>query len=473
MSTLILNFIRVIISGMTEIIKTENGLRLSYEDAEPAILGLIVAVNNNIFKVREMLQPEHFNNNRNRQIYETMLWLADQENTDIDDITIISRLKSLKIINASTDATEEMTQYLNACLEKVVANQAGDDTIITYAQILVEKAQRKAVVKLGNDVILASKDGRKTINSLLKFIEDEAYKIASVKPTKALPLKTILENVIEQTERDQNDFRVRTHLPTLDAMIGGFYNGDLIILSARPGDGKTLAAMSIALKAATLDKKSILFFSLEMSSTMLGQRILANYGGHSAWHIRSGNLSADSKKKLNKTSKEIADIQLFIADEPTMTTSSIISLAKRHITTHSVDLIVIDYLQLIDYSGGKNASLNEKTAYISKKLKGLARELNVPVLCLSQFNRKVAQEKRRPAMHDLRDSGAIEQDADIILALHYNADKAKEETDSNIVPIELIVLKHRNGDKGTIDVYYNKKEQKIIEVDKSVSSSQS
>ncbi len=450
---------------MTE--KTKQAIKkLDLPDAELGIIGCILNINNDIFKVRETLLPEHFSDKFNRQIYEVIVWLSDQENADIDDVTIAARLKKLKLISGGVEGTNNLTRRLQSCIAKAGSHYVSQpDAIKAYADIVLEASQRRSIAELGKNIAKATEDGRKTINSLLKELEDEAYKIASVKPAKALPLKTILENVLEQTEQDQSELCVKTHLPTLDKMIGGFYNGDLIILSARPGDGKTLAAMSMALKAASVDNKSILFFSLEMSSTSLGQRILANYGGHSAWRIRSGDLSKENKKKIKKTTEKMADIQLFIADEPVMTTSSIVALVKRHITTHKVDLIVIDYLQLIDYSGNKNATLNEKTAYISKKLKGLARELNLPVLCLSQFSRKVAQEKRRPALSDLRDSGAIEQDADIVLALHYNPDKQEEGLSKDIVPIELLVLKHRNGEKGDIDVYYNKAEQKIIEVD--------
>jgi replicative DNA helicase len=258
---------------------------------------------------------------------------------------------------------------------------------------------------------------------------------------------------------------VRTGYRDLDNMTAGLQRSDLIILAARPAMGKTTLVTNLAYNVATIAKQPVLFFSLEMSKEQLVDRMLADASGVDAWNIRTGNLSDDDFSKLSDAMGEMAEAPIFIDDTPGVSVLEMRTKARRAAHEQPLGLIIIDYLQLMQGSGRDNGNRVQEVSEISRGLKLLARELNVPVIALSQLSRTVeTRSPQIPQLSDLRESGSIEQDADIVMFIYREAYYNPETERENVT--DLIIAKHRNGPTGRIELYFHPERLRFMSLDR-------
>ena len=260
---------------------------------------------------------------------------------------------------------------------------------------------------------------------------------------------------------------IKTGYRDLDNMTAGLQRSDLIILAARPAMGKTTLVTNLAYNVATIEKKSVLFFSLEMSKEQLVDRMLADAAGVDSWNIRTGNLSDDDFAKLSEAMGEMAEAPIYIDDTPGVSVLEMRTKARRAAHENELGLIIIDYLQLMQGSGSSQAQGNrvQEVSEISRGLKLLARELNVPVIALSQLSRSVeSRQPQIPQLADLRESGSIEQDADIVMFIYREAYYNPETERENIT--DLILAKHRHGPTGTVELYFHPERLRFMSLDR-------
>jgi replicative DNA helicase len=272
---------------------------------------------------------------------------------------------------------------------------------------------------------------------------------------------------MEELHRNKGALRgVRTGYRDLDNMTAGLQRSDLIILAARPAMGKTTLVTNLAYNVATVAKQAVLFFSLEMSKEQLVDRMLADASGVDAWNIRTGNLSDEDFSKLSDAMGEMAEAPIFIDDTPGVTVLEMRTKARRIAHDQPIGLIIIDYLQLMQGSGKNDGNRVQEVSEISRGLKLIARELNVPVIALSQLSRSVeSRSPQIPQLADLRESGSIEQDADIVMFIYREAYYNPETERENIT--DLIIAKHRNGPVGKVELYFHPERLRFMSLDKS------
>jgi replicative DNA helicase len=276
---------------------------------------------------------------------------------------------------------------------------------------------------------------------------------------------------LEELHRNKGQIRgVKSGYRDLDNMTAGLQPSDLIILAARPAMGKTTLVTNLAYNVATLNQKAVLFFSLEMSKEQLVDRMLSDVSGVDSWNIRTGNLSDEDFAKLSDASGEMAEAPVYIDDTPGMTVLEMRTKARRAAHNAPLGLVIVDYLQLMQGSGRDNGNRVQEVSEISRGLKLLARELNVPVIALSQLSRSVeSRSPQIPQLADLRESGSIEQDADIVMFIYreayYNPDTERE----NVT--DLIIAKHRNGPTGKVELYFHPERLRFMSLDKAHSNS--
>ena len=271
---------------------------------------------------------------------------------------------------------------------------------------------------------------------------------------------------MEELHRNKDTLRgVRTGYRDLDNMTAGLQKSDLIILAARPAMGKTTLVTNLAYNVATVAKQSVLFFSLEMSKEQLVDRMLADASGVKAWNIRTGNLSDDDFSKISEAMGEMAEAQIFIDDTPGLSVLEMRTKARRAAHEQELGLIIIDYLQLMQGSGRSDGNRVQEVSEISRGLKLIARELNVPVIAISQLSRLVeSRNPQIPQLADLRESGSIEQDADIVMFIYREAYYNPETDRENIT--DLIIAKHRNGPTGKVELYFHPDRLRFMSLDK-------
>ncbi|MDD3036155.1 MAG: replicative DNA helicase, partial [Candidatus Saccharimonadaceae bacterium] len=271
---------------------------------------------------------------------------------------------------------------------------------------------------------------------------------------------------IEELHRNKGDIRgIKTGYRDLDNMTAGLQRSDLIVLAARPAMGKTTLVTNLAYNVATIAKQSVLFFSLEMSKEQLVDRMLADASGVDAWNIRTGNLTDDDFSKLSEAMGELSEAPIFIDDTPGMSVLEMRTKARRAMHEHPLGLIVIDYLQLMQGTNRDGGNRVQEVSEISRGLKLIARELNVPVIALSQLSRSVeSRSPQIPQLADLRDSGSIEQDADIVMFIYREAYYNPETERENIT--DLLIAKHRNGPTGKIELYFHPERLRFMSLDR-------
>ncbi|WP_022819962.1 replicative DNA helicase [Fusobacterium russii] len=427
----------------------ENLKKIPYStEAEKALLGGIF-YNTELFgEIIEILKEEDFYKKEYATIFRAMMEIYSEGKT-IDPILVneiakkIDKFVGISVEEALNEITDEITSSYN---------------LIEYAQLIKEKSILRKLGNIGSKITeIAYRDDRAS-----EDIVDEAEAMVlnlSNKVTKKeiIPIKAASLDEIRRLEKVfQNKGKpvgLSTGFVDLDYMTSGLNNSDLIIIAARPAMGKTAFSLNLLLNVAKIENKSVLFFSLEMSSSQLYQRLLAIEAGVPLRNIRNGYLNEDEWQNIGIATGRLSNTKIFIGDLPNVTVLEIRSLARKLKSRGELDLIVIDYLQLIKGTGRGGDNRQQEISDISRALKGLARELDIPIIALSQLSRAVeSRMDKRPMLSDLRESGAIEQDADIVAFL-YREEYYIPETENKGIT-ELIIGKQRNGSTGTVKLNF-------------------
>lgn len=423
-------------------------------EAEESVLGACFLSKYALEKAIESLLPESFYSEKNAKIFSAMMALSE-EKTPIDITTVTGYLNKKNELN-NVGGVEYLTEVLN-----FVPTASNVDY---YIQSVDEAAILRKLIETATDI---AQDGYRTDESVNEILDNSEKKILNiVKNRKSSEFRTIKE-VLAKTQSDlerlsENKGEI-TGLATgwydFDKLTTGLHPNEFIIIAARPAMGKTAFALNLATHAAMSQEKSVAIFNLEMSGEQLAMRILSSLGQLDGFKLKTGNLMNNDWKRINEAASRLANTNLVLDDTPGITIGEIRAKCRRLASSENgLSLVVIDYLQLI--SGGKNYGANrqQEVSDISRSLKTLAMELNVPVIALSQLSRSVeGREDKRPLMSDLRESGSIEQDADIVAFLYRDDYYNKEaRTEDNNSISELIIGKHRNGPTATIELLFKK-----------------
>ena len=420
-------------------------------EAEMSVLGSLMLDKDAIIKIADLVHSDDFYKDANRLIYETMIDLFE-EREPIDVLSLSNKLeekKQLEKIGGSGYLTDLVNSVPTA------------SNVVHYAKVVQKKSLLRKLISAASDIIELGYEEAEDVEKVLDEAEQKLFRV-SQKFVKAdfVPLKTYLEsafNRIDELHKGDKDMRgVPTGFQDLDNILAGFQKSDLIILAARPSIGKTSLALDIARNVALKKKIPVGIFSLEMSSDQLVDRMLSAEGRVDAWRMRTGRLRSgkdeDDFAKIGEAMGILSEAPIFIDDSASANVMEMRTMARRLQAEHNLGLIIIDYLQLME--GRSNDNRVQEVSEISRSLKGLARELNIPVLALSQLSRAVeSRSPQVPKLSDLRESVSIEQDADVVMFL-YREDREKPDTPNKNV-IQVIVSKHRNGPLGTASLYFN------------------
>lgn len=417
-------------------------------EAERSVLGGIFLKPDIFGEIVEAISPKDFYKVAHRVIFESMLEVYGSGES-IDPILVIDRLKRK---NKFEDIGGESILY------EIIEEVPTAANIMTYAKIIKEKSTLRHLGEIGTKIVEMTYEGYEDVDTILDKAEGLIFKVAENKETKdIISLKEVMSTEFERLEKVFQNKGIATGISSgfksFDDMTSGFHPSDLVILAARPSMGKTALALNLALNAAMKEDKAILIFSLEMSSSQLLQRLLAIEAGIGLQKIRNGFLNDDDWGRLGIASGKLANSEINIADVPNVNVLEIRSIARRLKASGKLDMILIDYLQLIKGSSSKSDNRQQEISDISRSLKGIARELDIPIIALSQLSRAPEQRAdRRPMLSDLRESGAIEQDADMVVFL-YRDDYYNDESESKGIT-EVIIGKQRNGPVGTVSLRF-------------------
>lgn len=433
-------------------------------DMERALLGALLLNQNAIYEVADLVGIDSFYVAKHRTIFDAMLTLH-AKGEPIDVVTVSSKLKERKLLSDIGGA---------AYLSELAATAASPGSARHYAQSVQSKFVLRSLIDAASKIGELGFQEDRDIEEILDEAQSAIFQVSNSPMLQSFTaLKDELSEAWERLEtlqKHQGAMRgVPTGFPALDNMLAGFQKSDLIILAARPSMGKTSLALDIARQTATKHKTSVGVFSLEMSSQQLVDRMLAAQAGVNSWRLRTGKISRDDEyDRLQDAISQLSEAPIFIDDKPGMTVLSMRSVARRLKMERDLGLIVIDYLQLITPSSHKsNDSLVQQVTEISRSLKAMARELDVPVLALSQLSRAVEQRGGRPRLSDLRDSGSIEQDADVVMFIHRDDMMGNRAENEKTGVAEILIEKHRNGPVGKVDLRFDDEKTTFMSIDKS------
>lgn len=431
-------------------------------ESEKAVLGSIMLRKEAMHEVEDIITPDSFYVEKHKKIFQAMLDLS-VKNEPIDMLSLSTKLSEQKLLDQVGG---------NVYLAEVVNVVPSSTNVKHYADIVQKKYVLRSLIEAADYVSeLAFEEGDDHMDDILDMAEKKVFSVvSSPKNQKFVNLKDAIPEAYERLEKLHDNKGMLRGLPTgfkdLDVMLSGLQNSDLVILAARPSMGKTTLALDIARMTSTIHEKSVLIFSLEMSSQQLVDRMLSAQSRVNAWNLRTGRLS-DSKGEfamLRDAMDKLAKARMYIDDQPGNSIVRMKALSRRLKAEKGLDLIVVDYLQLMTTSKNYDSMVNQVTE-ISRSLKSLAKELNVPVLALSQLSRAVESRGGKPRLSDLRDSGSIEQDADVVMFIHRD-DKGKEESEKTNIA-EILIEKHRNGPTGKIELYFDEKTTTFQTLEKS------
>lgn len=429
--------------------------------SEQAVLGSIMLRKDAIHEVEDVIGPDSFYVEKNKIIFRAMLDLS-LKNEPIDILSLSIKLGEQKMLEVVGG---------NQYLAEIVNVVPSSTNVKHYAEIVQKKYILRSLIEAADYVSeLAFEEGDDHMNDILDMAEKKIFSVISFpKSQKYMNLKDALPEAWERLERlhEHKDMLrgLSTGFRDLDSTLSGLQKSDLIILAARPSMGKTTLALDIARISSITHDKSVLIFSLEMSSQQLVDRMLSAQSRVNAWNLRTGRLSSDREfSQLRDSLDKLAKAKIYIDDQPGNSIVRMKALARRLKAEKGLDLVVVDYLQLMTTSKNYDSMVNQVTE-ISRSLKSLAKELNVPVLALSQLSRAVESRGGKPRLSDLRDSGSIEQDADVVMFIH-REDKGKDESEKTNIA-EILIEKHRNGPTGKIELYFDEKTTTFINLEKS------
>jgi len=434
-------------------------------EAEQSVLGSLLIDKEAISKVVNLISPKDFYKDAHRFIYEAILDLYEKHEP-IDILSLSNLLTEKKHIDKVGGKS-----YL-ANLANTVPTASN---VASYAEIVQRKSTLRNLIKATSDISSLAYDETEELDSLLDQSEQMLFGISQkYLKDEFVPIKSVLHGTfdrIDELHRESGKIRgLATGFKDLDNLLAGLQKSDLIILAARPSVGKTSLALDIARHVATEGKKSVGMFSLEMSKEQLVDRLLCSQANVSLWKMRTGKLSDkqndDDFPRIGQAMGVLSEAQIFIDDSATANIMEIRSKARRLKLEHGLDLLIVDYLQLMEGRSKYGDNRVQEVAEITRSLKAIARELDIPVLALSQLSRAVESSKPAiPKLAHLRDSGSIEQDADIVMFIH-REDRYKEESEKTNIA-EILIEKHRNGPTGKIELYFDEKRTSFLPLEKS------
>lgn len=421
-------------------------------ELEQAVLGALMIEKDAYYQVSEILRPESFYDNRHKIIYEAIRRL-NLEEKPVDILTVTEQLRS-------TNQLEEVGgPFYITQLSGMVASSAH---IEYHARIIAQKATARALISYTSGIQTKAFDATTDIDELMQEAEGKLFELSQTNMKKDYTqidpvIKEAYEMLQKAAARTDGMSGIPSGFHALDKMTSGWQNSDLVILAARPAMGKTAFALSMAKNIAVDQKIPVAVFSLEMANVQLVNRLIVNVCEIKGETLKSGQLKPFEWNQLDFRIKQLTGAPLYLDDTPSLSVFELRTKARRLVREHGVKIIMIDYLQLMNASGMGFGSRQEEVSTISRSLKGLAKELNIPILALSQLNRGVENREggdKRPQLSDLRESGAIEQDADMVLFIHrpeYYKIYQDPETGRDLRgKAEIIVAKHRNGAVGNV-----------------------
>ncbi|MEW9053359.1 MAG: replicative DNA helicase [Neobacillus sp.] len=428
-------------------------------EAEQAVLGAIFLEPSSLTMASEILIPEDFYRAAHQKIFDVMLKLNDKGKA-VDLITVTEELAAAKLLEDTGGVS-----YLS----ELAGSVPTAANIEYYANIVGEKSLLRRLIRTATNIATDGYSREDEVDALLSEAEKSIMEVAQRKNAGAFHnIKDVLvrtyDNIEEMHNRVGEITGISTGFAELDRMTAGFQRNDLIIVGARPSVGKTAFALNIASNVATKTGENVAIFSLEMGAEQLVMRMLCSEGNIDAQRLRTGSLTDEDWGKLTMAMGSLSNSGIFIDDTPGVRISDIRSKCRRLQQEHGLGMILIDYLQLILGSGRAGENRQQEVSEISRSLKQLARELKVPVIALSQLSRGVEQRQdKRPMMSDIRESGSIEQDADIVAFLYRDDYYDKESENKNI--IEIIIAKQRNGPTGTVSLAFVKEYNKFVNLE--------
>lgn len=412
-------------------------------EAEQSVLGSMISDKNCIAQAAETLRGDDFYRENHQIIFNAMIGLF-QKDIPVDLITLLEYLRSTDKLEAAGGIT-----YVTQIKDSI----ASTANIQSYIKIVKDKSVLRRLIKSSNEIIEESYSKQDDVEKVLDSAEKKIFDIAQNKVTSDFePMNVVLERGFEQIEKIYNNKGELTGVPSgfpeLDAKTSGFQSGDMVLIAARPSMGKTTFALNIAEYAALRAGKSVVIFSLEMSKEQLAYKLLCAEANVDMLKLRTGNLEDEDWDNIAKASGPLADAKIFIDDTAGIGVMEMRSKCRRLKIEHGIDLIVIDYLQLMS---GNGESRQQEVSEISRSIKALAKEMQCPVIALSQLSRAPEQRNdHRPMLSDLRESGSIEQDADLVMFLYRDEYYNKETEQKNMA--ECIIAKQRNGPTGTVNL---------------------
>jgi len=431
-------------------------------DAEASLLGAVLIDSDAIVRVADAVNIDDFYDERHQRIYEAIKKLYEKHKP-IDVLTLSNQLKEdsfLDVVGGAAYLTE-LTNYVPTAAH-----------VEHYAEIVAQKAIRRRLIKASQDIVGLGYDESKSVQDLIEEAETQLFQVSQQQVKQDISsLEDILAESFERLDelhKDKGKIRgVPTGLKDLDNILAGLQRSDLIILASRPSMGKTALALNLAHNIASKSELPVVIFSIEMSKEQIVDRLLAMESGVDAWNIRTGNLSDADFEKIGQAMGTLSEAQISIDDTPGITVSDMRTKARREQHQRQLGAIIVDYLQLMSGGSRFGSDFNrvQEISEISRGLKAIARELNVPVIALSQLSRSVeSRSPQIPQLADLRESGSIEQDADVV-AFIYREDYYNPDTNRKNIT-DILIKKHRNGPTGNLELYFDKERQRFKSLDK-------
>ena len=431
-------------------------------ESERGLLGALLLKPEAIHDISDTVRADSFYAEKHRTIFETMRELSDR-GEPIDLLSLSERLQAKGLLERCGG---------RAYIAELTSAAPAAGNFSHYAELVVRKHLMRALIDASGEIAEAAYDEARDTAEVLDQAEKMIYAIGNASAThKFIAIGEKLENAWERIEansgQDDSIRGVPTGYPDLDNLLSGLHKSDLVILAARPSVGKTSLALDIARNAAVRHNIPVGIFSLEMSAEQLVDRMLSAESYVNSWKLRTGNVRDEQDfERIRDALETLSKAPIYIDDKPGNNILAMRAVARRLKRERGIGLIVVDYLQLMAPTNTKQSdSMVQQVTEISRSLKSLARELEVPVLALSQLSRAVEQRGGKPRLSDLRDSGSIEQDADVVMFIH-REDRTKEDSDRKNIA-EILIEKHRNGPTGRVELYFDEKRTSYMPVDKS------
>ena len=427
-------------------------------DAEQAVLGAVLKDSEAMNQVVEVLDsPEHFYSPRHKTIFQSMLGLYN-ESQPCDITTLANRLSRQDVLEKVGGRV-----YLVDLVEQV----ASTANVASHAAIVLEKSVLRSLISTSNEIVRSCYSEQSAVDELLDQAEANIFRISEKRLRKGfVSLKDLVHPAFDQIEEFREagtGLGARTGYTELDSMTNGLHNGDLVVIAGRPSMGKTSFALNIAEHVAVTQKKAVGVFSVEMSKEALVLRMLSTRARISQQRIRAGKASDAEVQRLARAAGTLAETGIFLDDSATLSSLEMRAKARRLAAQHDIALMVVDYIQLM-HSSVRIENRQQEIALITRSMKALAKELDIPLIAISQLSRQVEQRggEKRPQLSDLRESGAIEQDADLVMFVHRPevylspAERDEPKNADKLGMAEIIVAKQRNGDTGSVNLKFFK-----------------